>query len=228
MATSRPVRPDAGRAPADALRAATSGQDVVLACRDDGPLARWAGRLVAGNLAPLPPALAGLVAVVLLVALGIKNLPGVIALTPMVVLLLSAAGAGHPHDGRFDWLVPVLICLGQYCYLAALGPARGVTGPAVFATCSMTAVWYAGLAAVPPRNAGTRTKVLTSRQARVRQIVLRPADGMGWEARVCLSCLTAMLGVATFGYLGLAAYLAALMGRKVVVGYLIGEEDQRQ
>ena len=39
---------------------------------------------------------------------------------------------------------------------------------------------------------------------------------------------TEVLGVATFGYLGLAAYLAALLGRKVVVGYLIGEEGQRQ
>ncbi|HUD39752.1 MAG TPA: hypothetical protein VMR14_22840 [Streptosporangiaceae bacterium] len=228
MATRRPVRaPHPGRTPADALRAVTSGQNVLLACRDDGPLARWAGRLVAGNLTPMPPALAGLVAVVLLVALGIKNLPGVIALTPVLVLLLAAPGAGHPHDGRLDWLVPVLICLGQYCYLAAFGLARGVPGPAVFATCSMTAVWYAGLAAAPPRNAGARTKVLTSRQARVRQIVLRPADGIGGEARICVVCLTAALGVATFGYLGLAAYLAALMCRKAVVGYLIGEEDQR-
>jgi hypothetical protein len=118
--------------------------------------------------------------------------------------------------------------VGQYVYLAALGAARGVPGPAVYATCSMVAAWYVSLAASPARGPAGGTKVLTSRQARVRQIVLRPADGIGWELRLCLVGLASLFGFATFGYLGLAVYLAALLCRKVAIGYLIpGEEPNR-
>jgi hypothetical protein len=40
--------------------------------------------------------------------------------------------------------------------------------------------------------------------------------------------LAAIFGIATFGYLGLAAYLGALVCRKVVIGYLIPGEDGRR
>jgi hypothetical protein len=225
----RPAQ-DQVSSPRGTLAAASAGQDVLLACRDDGPLALWAGRLVQGNLAPLAPALLGLASVVLLTALGLHGLPGIIALTPAVVLLLAAPGSSHPHDGRFDWLVPVLICLGQYSYLAALGLASEVSGPAIFATTGMVAVWYASLIASPAVQASVggpvEGKVLTSRAKRIKQITVRRADGLGWEARICLAGLTAMFGIATFGYLGLAVFLAALMCRKAVIGYLIPAEDQ--
>ena len=77
----------------------------LLALRDDGALSRWAGRLVQGTLLPLPPAFAGFIATVMLAALGLRNLPGFIALTPPVVMMLGAPGSSHPHGGRFDWLV---------------------------------------------------------------------------------------------------------------------------
>jgi hypothetical protein len=229
-ARNRQARPVVTKDAAVTVLAATSaGQDVILACRDDGPFARWTGRGVQGNLMPLPSVLAGLVAVVLLTVLGLRSLPGVIALAPVIVLLLAAPGSSHPHDGRFDWLVPVLLNLSQFCYLAALGLARSVPGPAIFATCSMVAVWYAGLMVRRPAVTATfRAKVLASRKDRIRQIVMRRSDGIGWELRVCVVAASGIFGIATFGYLGLAAYLAALMSRKVVIGYLIPAEDDPQ
>lgn len=202
-------------------------QDMLLACRDDGPLARRAGRLVRGNLMPVPPAVAGLVAIVLLAALGIKNLPGIVALTPIVVMLLAAPGSSHPHDGRFDWLVPILLCLAQYLYLTALGAAKSVSWLLVFATCSMTAIWYASLAASRvPGAPDTRTP--TRRKARVSQIMARRADGIGWEGRIGIAGLAGMLGIATFGYLGLTVWLGVLLGRKAFIEYLRQGEDQRR
>lgn len=207
-------------------RAGTAGRDLLIACRDDGPLARRAGWLVRGNLMPVPPALAGLIAVALLAALGISNLPGVVALTPVAVLLLAALGSSHPHDGRRDWMAPVLLCIGQYTYLAAVGAARSVPWLVVYIACSMIAVWYASLIASPATMTSARHPA--SRNARIRQIMARPGDGIGWDGRVCLAGLTGMFGVALFGYLGLVAYLGALILRKVAIGYLMPGEDRRR
>ena len=71
----------------------------VAACRDDGPIARFAGALVHGQLVPLPPAVAGLIATVLLAALGLGYLDGLVLLTPVAAMLLAAPGSAHPHDG---------------------------------------------------------------------------------------------------------------------------------
>jgi hypothetical protein len=211
-----------------AADARSVGHDVLLACRDDGPLARWAGRFVRGNLMPMPPAVAGVIAVIVLAALGMKHLPGIIALAPVVVLLLAAPGSSHPHDGRFEWLVPVLLCLGQYGYLAALGLARAVPGPVIFAACSVTAVWYASLAAAPTGPARAGIPAVISRRERVRQIMSRRAQGIGWEGRMLLVGLVSIFGIATFGYLGLTAYLAALICRRAAIGNQVPGEERRQ
>jgi hypothetical protein len=179
---------------------------LVLACRDDGPVARWAGRLVQGNLIPLPPVFAGVAATCVLAALGLRNLPGVICLTPPVVMMLASGGSSHRHDGKLDWLTPVLLAVGQFVYLAALGFELGVPGPgpAVFAACAVTSVWYAGIAAQPAPRASV---------------------GIGWEGRMFATGLTAIFGLATFGYLGLAAYLGALLCWTVVNGYQVPKEE---
>ena len=207
--------------------AAVAAQDMLLACRDDGPLARRAGWLVRGNLMPVPPAMAGLLAIGLLAMLGIKNLPGIVALTPVVVMLLAAPGSSHPHDGRSDWLVPMLLCLAQYIYLAVLGAAESVPWPLVFATCSITATWYASLVAGHLR-ATPDTTTPSRRKTRVIQIMARRTEGIGWEGRIGVVGLAGMFGIATFGYLGLTACLGALIGRKVFIDYLRQGEDQRQ
>ena len=181
---------------------ATAG---VLALRDDGAAALWAGRLVQGNLIPLPPALAGLIATVMLAGLGLRDLRGFIAMTPPIVMMLAAPGSSHPHDGRFDWLVPALLALAQYVYLGALGFAVAVPGPVVFAACALTALWHASLAA------GGAAK-----------------GGAGWEVRLFLTGLAVTFGLGTFGYVGLATYLGVLLCRQAAARYQTPVEDDRQ
>jgi hypothetical protein len=186
---------------------------MILALRDDGAAARWAGRLVQGTLIPLPPAFAGLMATVMLAVLGLRNLPGFIALTPPVVMMLAAPGSSHPHDGRFDWLIPALLACAQYVYLGALGFALAVPGPVVFAAVAMTFLWYASLTAQASLAPAARGQ---------------PGAAAGWESRLFAVGLAATFGLARFGYLGLATYLGVLICRKIMAGYLIAwEEDHR-
>lgn len=225
-------------------------RDAVLFLRDDGAAARWAGRLVQGNLIPLPPALAGLVATVMLAALGLRNLPGFIALTPPVVMMLAAPGSSHRHDGRFDWLVPVLLASAQYVYLATLGFALAVPGPVIFSACALTFVRYAGIAVDARAAAGRGHHVDADRAGADRagpdqagagsasfglsSVVspgpasAGPGSGIGWETRMFAAGLAATFGLATFGYLGLATYLGALICRKVVIGYLVPREEHHR
>ncbi|HEX9064483.1 MAG TPA: hypothetical protein VF843_05210, partial [Streptosporangiaceae bacterium] len=190
-----------------------AGTASLLALRDDGAAARWAGRIVQGNLIPLPPALAGLIATAMLAALGLRDLRGFIAMTPPIVMMLAAPGSSHPHDGRFDWLVPALLALAQYVYLGALGFAVSVPGPVIFAACALTALWYAGLAAggAGPRETGPRGA----------------GSGVGWEVRLFLAGLAVTFGLGTFGYVGLAAYLGVLLCRPAADRYLTRMEDDR-
>jgi len=191
---------------------------VLLALRDDGAAARWAGRLVQGMLIPLPPAFAGLIATALLAALGIHNLPGFIAMTPPVVMMLAAPGSSHPHDGRFDWLAPVLLVAVQYVYFGSVGFARAVPGPVIFSACAMTYVWYAGV-------------IRSAAQGDLRGGQNRssgPGSAIGWESRMFTVGLAATLGLATFGYVVLAASLGAFIGRTAIIGYLVTTEDDRR
>jgi hypothetical protein len=209
-------------------RAPLAGQGLLLVYRDDGPLARRAGWLVRGNLMPLPSVIAGVIAIALLAVLGLKNLPGIVALTPVVVLLLAAPGSSHPHDGRFDWLAPLLLCIGQYGCLTVLGAAKSVSWPIIYTACAMTAVWYASLIASPAVMTSAPASAPVSRKAWISRIMAMRPDGIGWDGRVTLLGLTGMFGMAVFGYLGLAAYLGALLLRKVAIGYLMPGEDQRR
>jgi uncharacterized protein DUF5941 len=143
--------------PADS---AVGGMAGVVACRDDGPLAQRAGRLVRGLVVPLPPALAGLTATAMLAGSGMHGLPGVLLLAPVAAMLLAAPGAGHPHDGRLDWLVPAALHAGQCVYLAALGFAVGVPPPLTFALVGVLALRHLhavartrAAAGPPPRSA---------------------------------------------------------------------------
>ncbi|MDA8320050.1 MAG: hypothetical protein M0030_09640 [Actinomycetota bacterium] len=235
-ARRRPV-PAAGRAAAaagaagdppeqaDAPVGESGGTALLRACRDDGPVAAWAGRLVQGKLTPLPPLLIGLTATILLAVLGMRNLPGVVTLAPLIVLLLAAPGAGHPHDGPVDWLVPALLLTGQYVYLAALGYAQPVSGPIIFALCALTGIWYLSLA-VDPREAPGVVRAVTGPGPARRAGVL--TAGIGWEGRMFLAGLAAIFGIASFGYLVLAAYLGLLIGRRVLAGrQRAGEDDRR-
>jgi hypothetical protein len=164
----------------------------IAACRDDGPLARWLGRPVRGQLVPLPPALTGLAAASVLAVLGLRDLPGLLLLAPVVAMLLAAVGSSHPHDGRFDWIAPALLQAGQYVYIVALGFASGVPALAIFVLCALIALHYADLAGRP--------------QGRT---------ALGWEGRMLAVGLGAALGIATFAYVVLAAYVGWLICREL-------------
>jgi hypothetical protein len=195
---------------------------MILAVRDDGAAARWAGRLVQGNLTPVPPALAGLIATALLAALGLRHLPSFIALTPPVVMMLAAPGSSHPHDSRFDWLVPVLLVAAQFVYVGPLGFSLALPGPIVFSLCAVLAIWYASNTAIVT---GHR---LGSLPGSGTLSWVGWGAGLGWETRMFVIGLGATFGLATFGYLGLAAYLGVLICREVMTGYLVllREEDR--
>jgi hypothetical protein len=198
-----------GGAPSGRLSTGAAGRDVVVALRDDGAAARWAGRLVQGNLIPLPPALAGLVATSLLAVLGARDLAGFIVLTPPVVMMLAAPGSSHPHDRRFDWLVPVLLALAQYVYMAPLGFGLGIPGPVIYSACALIFLWYTSVIAEKIAGSG-------------------PGTSIGWETRMFAIGLAATFGLGTFGYVGLATYLGVLICRKVMTGYPAPREEDRQ
>ena len=89
--------------------------------------------MVEGRIPPVPPVLVGVFVTVALALLGLGNLSGVLVLTPVEAMLLAGLGSWHPHDGRLDWLVPPLLQVGEYLFLAALAFSRAVSPPLVFA-----------------------------------------------------------------------------------------------
>lgn len=181
--------------------AAEEADAIVARCRDDGEIARWLGRLVRGNLAALPPALAGLAATATLALLGLQNLPGLLVLTPVVAMLLAAPGSAAPHSGPLDWLVPALLQAGQFLYLAALGFGCGVPAPVTFALCAVIALRYTMLAS-PGRP--------------VQADRPEPGAGLGWEGRMLVAGLGALAGLTTFAYAALTAYLGVLICSKIM------------
>lgn len=184
---------------------------VVLGLRDDGALARRAGKLVRGNLLPLPPAVLGFAAVCTLAVLGLRNLPGVLVVGPALVMLLAAPGSSSDHARRLDWLVPMLLLGAQVVYIASLGSAVGVPGPVTFALCAALLLRYADLAS-PDRP------VWLARRRRQGRPAAERGAWLGWEGRLLLVGLGAAAGIGTLAYAALAAYLGVLVGAKIVTG----------
>ncbi|MGH3407328.1 MAG: DUF5941 domain-containing protein, partial [Streptosporangiaceae bacterium] len=191
---------------------------VIARCRDDGLISRWAGGLVRGQLTPLPPALVALAAVALLAHLGLRDLPGFLTLAPPLMMLVAAPGSSHWHDGRLDWLVPAVLLGAQYIYITALGFASGVPAAVIFLLAAVVAVHYADLGSPPTSPTRPGSPAGPSR---------RP-EWLGWEGRMLVCGLGAAVGVAMFAYLALAAYLAFLLGSKVVTGYSGSREGDSQ
>jgi hypothetical protein len=170
----------------------------IAAYRDDGAAAVWLSRVVRGQFVPLPPAVAGLAATSFLAWLGMRNLPGLLLLTPLVVMLLAAFGASHPHDGRLDWLVPAVLVGSQLVYITAIGFSFGVPGPVTFTLCALVALRYVDLARRDRQNPGQAADT-------------RP----GWEGRMLAVGIGAMLGITTIAYVVVAVYVGALVCGRV-------------
>ena len=168
----------------------------IAAYRDDGPLSLWLGRLVDGRIPPLPPALVGVFVTVALTLLGLRNLSGLLVLTPVEAMLLAGLGSCHPHDGRLDWLVPPLLQAGEYLFLAALAFTRLVSPSLVYALIAAVVLrhldvayrarhrilWPAAGSAASRRRKGRRTAEPAGRGRRPgpqlagRQAASQPAN----------------------------------------------------
>ncbi len=170
----------------------------VVAYRDDGPLSRAMGLLVAGQLPPLPPVLAGTVVTGVLLLIGVAGADGLAVFAPAVTLLLAGPGSTHPHDGRFDWLVPPILRLIEYAFIAAVGFAHRLNPVLIFLLLGALAFHHYDLV------------------YRLRQRVYPPpwlaTFGLGWDGRMMVVALTALSGWLTGGYVVLAVYLWALFG----------------
>ncbi|CAM3633730.1 hypothetical protein GCM10009799_26020 [Nocardiopsis rhodophaea] len=165
--------------------------------RDDGHLSVALGRLAAGALPPLLPALAGALVVGVLLLAGLGRLSGITLFAPAAALLLAGVASGHPHDGRFDWMVPPVLRGTEYLYLLALGYGSGVPGPLVFVL--LTAVVLHHRDAVRRPGCGVRPPAWITRAM------------LGWDGRMLLIACGGVLGWLPFAYGVLAGYLVVLL-----------------
>jgi hypothetical protein len=110
-----------------------------------------------------------------------------------------------------DWLTPAVLLAGQLLYFAALGFAFAVPPPVTFAVCGLTALHYLELA--------TRTRP---------EAIRIPDTKLGWEGRMFIAGIGAIVGIATVAYLALAAYLVLLIGAGVLAGRLVAREGEYQ
>ena len=171
--------------------------------RGDGWLAVRIGKFVKGRLPPMVPLVVGLLVTGVLVALGLRNLPGILVLTPVEAMLLAALGSWHPHDGRSDWLVPPLIQAAEYVFLSEVGFASRLWPPVTFALVAAAGLRHLDLA------------------YRVRGGLALGIDhrGFGWEGRMIIAGIAAVFGVQVVVYPLLTAYLWWLTARDWAVGW---------
>lgn len=181
-------------------------RSVVVANRDDGPLSKAMGLLVAGQLPPLPPALAGAFVTAVLLVLGIAGADDFAVFAPAVALLLAGAGSAHRHDGRLDWLAPPILRLTEYGFIASAGFARSV--PPVLIVALLGALAFHHYDTV----------------YRLRQHVYPPpwlaAAGLGWDGRMLVVALGGLLGVVPVVFVLLALYLWCLFAWESVTCWL--------
>jgi hypothetical protein len=171
--------------------------------RGDGRIAVWIGKWVGGRVPPLPPLVVGLLVTGVLTALGLRNLPGILLLTPVEAMLLTAVASWHPHDGRHDWVVPPLLQAAEYVFIAEIGFVGRVWPPLTFAVVAAAGLRHLDLA------------------YRVRGGLAAGIDrrGLGWEGRMIAVGIAAAVGFAPAAYGALAVYLWWRVARDWIVGW---------
>lgn len=181
-------------------------RSAVVVYRDDGGLAKAMGAVVAGQLPPLPPAIAGAFVSGVLLVLGVAGSPSLAIFLPVVALLLIGSGSSHPHDGKLDWLVPPILRVLEYAFVVSVGFAESVPQPLLFALLGAVLFHHYDLT------------------QRVRQRVYPPAwlaaAGLGWEGRMLLVGLVMIPGAVPFWFGLLAVYLWALFLWESVTAWL--------
>ncbi|MEV2266904.1 DUF5941 domain-containing protein [Nonomuraea africana] len=173
-------------------------RSTVVAYRDDGPLSRGMGALVAGQLPPLPPAIAGAFVTGILLLVGVGGTDGLAVFAPAVTLLLAGPGSSHPHDGRLDWLVPPILRMTEYVFVAAVCFGHDLHPVLIFALLGAMAFHHYDLV------------------YRIRQRVYPPpwlaTAGLGWDGRMLAVAVGVIIGQMTAMCVLLAVYLWCLFG----------------
>lgn len=179
--------------------------------RDDGWCSLFLGRFTAGALPPLLPALAGMVVTGVLVLAGLATLPGLTLFAPVIALLFAGVGSSSPHDGRLDWLVPPLLRVTEYLFIAALGLGAGVASPLVYAL--LGAIIFHHYDLVYRTRQGNRPPEWLTRAA------------LGWDGRMLLIALAGLFGWLPFAYGVLAGYLWLLFAWESTTSWLATPRD---
>lgn len=180
-----------------------SDRDGLRGYRGDGRIAIWIGRWVDGKVPPVPPLVVGLLVTGVLSALGLRNLPGILLLTPVEAMLLAAFASWHPHDGRSDWLVPPLLQTTEYVFLAEIGYVGHVWPPLTFAVVAVVGLRHLDLA---HRTRGNLADGIDRR-------------GFGWEGRMLIAGIAAAAGIVPVAYTALALYLWWRVTRDWIIGW---------
>ncbi|GAB3734620.1 DUF5941 domain-containing protein [Nocardiopsis nanhaiensis] len=170
--------------------------------RDDSHIGNLLGRLVPGVAPPLLTAVAGTVIILVLTGGSGGELTGITLFAPVAALLLSGLASGHPHHGRYDWLVPPLLRVAEYSFLAVVGLASGVPGPLVFVLLVAVVCHH--------RDDVARPSVGVNRPAWLRRAAL------GWDGRMLVIAVGGAFSALTAAYGILAGYLAILLVREAV------------
>ncbi|RJL30564.1 hypothetical protein D5H75_23440 [Bailinhaonella thermotolerans] len=181
-------------------------RNAVVAYRDDGPVARGLGHLAKGQIPPLLPAIVGLVMTGVLLFLGVAREGDPAVFAPAVVLLLAGPGSSSPHSGRLDWLVPPILRVTEYGFLAAVGFAAGASPVVIYALLGALAFHHYDVV------------------YRVRQRIYPPSwlglAGLGWDGRMLFAALAAYAGLVQAGYVLLAVWLWGLFAWESVTSWL--------
>ncbi len=182
----------------------------VRAYRGDGRVSVWIGRFVGGRIPPWAPLFVGLLVTGSLTALGLRNLPGILLLTPVEAMLLASFASWHPHGGRGDWLVPPLIQAAEYVFLAEAGFTVHEWPPLTFALVAAAGFRHLDLAY---RARGGLASGIDRR-------------GLGWEGRMLVVGIAAATGGLLVVCPALTVYLWWLNLRDWTVGWA-GSESAR-
>lgn len=158
--------------------------------RDDGPIAAAVRRI--GGAAPRPvwTAVAGTAALAGgLVVDGARTAMG--SVVGIVAFVVLATWSADSRDGRFGWIVPALLRLGEYATVLVLG-RRADAGPAVFALLAVVVLHHYDLVYLDRMTPRPRLADMAAGGWEGRMLVLLAAAYAGSGAVTSVSVVAAV------------------------------------